>query len=74
MREVRKRKRLEEDNCNNVPKRTKFNAERQREYKYIKASLLNTCVIPAWRRLRIPPPYPGESLEGDEKRTQCLRV
>jgi hypothetical protein len=25
-------KRLEEDNCNNVPKRTKLHAERQREY------------------------------------------
>jgi hypothetical protein len=28
MREYRKRKQLEEDNCNNVPKRTKLNAER----------------------------------------------
>jgi hypothetical protein len=26
MRKYRKRKRLEEDNCNNVPKRTKLNA------------------------------------------------
>jgi hypothetical protein len=33
MREYRKRKRLEEDNCNNVPKRTELHAERQREYK-----------------------------------------
>jgi hypothetical protein len=33
MREYRKRKRLEEDNCNNVPKRTKLNAEQQREYR-----------------------------------------
>jgi hypothetical protein len=33
MREYRKRKRLEEDNCNNVPKRTKLNAERQGEYR-----------------------------------------
>jgi hypothetical protein len=33
MREYRKRKRLEEDNCNNVPKRTELNAERQREYR-----------------------------------------
>jgi hypothetical protein len=32
MREYRKWKRLEEDNCNNVPKRTKLHAERQREY------------------------------------------
>jgi hypothetical protein len=31
MREYRKRKRLE-DNCNNVPKWTHLNAERQREY------------------------------------------
>jgi hypothetical protein len=30
MREYRKRKRLEEDNCNNVPKRTKLNPERHR--------------------------------------------
>jgi hypothetical protein len=33
MREYKKRKRLEEDNCNNVPKRTKLNAEQQREYR-----------------------------------------
>jgi hypothetical protein len=33
MREYRKRKRLEGDNCNNVPKRTKLNAERQRDYR-----------------------------------------
>jgi hypothetical protein len=33
MREYRKRKRLEEDNCNNAPKRAKLNAERQREYR-----------------------------------------
>jgi hypothetical protein len=33
MREYRKRKRLEEDNCNNVFKRTKLNAQRQREYR-----------------------------------------
>jgi hypothetical protein len=36
MREYRKWKRLEEDNCNNVPKITKLNLERQRDYrKYI---------------------------------------
>jgi hypothetical protein len=35
MREYKKRKRLEEDNCSNVPKRTKLNSERQREYKEI---------------------------------------
>jgi hypothetical protein len=29
MRQYKKRKRLEEDNCNNVPKRTKLHAERQ---------------------------------------------
>jgi hypothetical protein len=43
MREYRKRKRLEEDSCNNVPKRTKLNAERQREnretYKNLSADL-----------------------------------
>jgi GH35 family endo-1,4-beta-xylanase len=33
MREYRKRKPLEEDNCNNVPKRTKLNAERLRAYR-----------------------------------------
>jgi hypothetical protein len=33
MREYRKTKRLEEGNCNNVPKRTKSNAEQQREYR-----------------------------------------
>jgi hypothetical protein len=33
MREYRKRMRLEEDYCNNVPKQTKLNAERQREYR-----------------------------------------
>jgi hypothetical protein len=33
MREYKKKKQLEEDNCNNVPKRKKLNAERQREYK-----------------------------------------
>jgi hypothetical protein len=31
MKEYRKRKRLEKDICNNVPKRTKLNAERQRD-------------------------------------------
>jgi hypothetical protein len=33
MREYRKLKRLEEDNCNNVPKRTKLNVEQEREYR-----------------------------------------
>jgi hypothetical protein len=33
MREYRKRKRLEEDNCNNVPKWTKLNAEQKHEYR-----------------------------------------
>jgi hypothetical protein len=33
VREYRKRKRLEEDNCNNVPKRTKLHAERRRKYR-----------------------------------------
>jgi hypothetical protein len=33
MSEYRKRKRLEGDNCNKVPKRTKLNAERQRDYR-----------------------------------------
>jgi hypothetical protein len=33
MRDYRKMKRLEEDNCNNVPKRTMLNAERHREYR-----------------------------------------
>jgi hypothetical protein len=28
-----KRKQLEDDDCNNVPKRTKLNAEQQREYR-----------------------------------------
>jgi hypothetical protein len=37
MREYRKRKRLEEDNCNNVHKRTKINFERQRDYRKHKA-------------------------------------
>jgi hypothetical protein len=31
MREYRKRKWLEEDNCNNVPERTKLNAEQQHQ-------------------------------------------
>jgi hypothetical protein len=33
MREYRKRKRLEGDNCNNVPKRTKLNGERQCDHR-----------------------------------------
>jgi hypothetical protein len=33
MREYRKRKRLEEDTCNNVTKRKKLHAERKREYR-----------------------------------------
>jgi hypothetical protein len=33
MREYTKRKRLEEDNCNNVPKRIKLYGERQHEYR-----------------------------------------
>jgi hypothetical protein len=32
MREYTKRKMLEEDICNNVPKRTKLHAKRRREY------------------------------------------
>jgi hypothetical protein len=54
-RECRKRKRLGEDNCNNVPKRTKSHAERQHEYtveKHIKSYLLNTCVITENPKLR----------------------
>jgi hypothetical protein len=42
MKEYRKRKRLEEDNYNNVPKRTKLHVERQHEYRG--THLLNTCV------------------------------
>jgi hypothetical protein len=41
MREYRERKRLEEDNCNNVPKRTKLNAERQREYRETQKNVYN---------------------------------
>jgi hypothetical protein len=37
MKKRRKRQRLEADNCNNVPKRTKLNAERQRDYRKRKA-------------------------------------
>jgi hypothetical protein len=33
MTEYRRIKRLEEDNCSNVPKRTKLNDERHREYR-----------------------------------------
>jgi hypothetical protein len=33
IRQYRKRKRLEEGNCNNIPKRANLNAERQREYR-----------------------------------------
>jgi hypothetical protein len=33
MREYKKRERLEEGNCNNVPKRTELRAERQSEYR-----------------------------------------
>jgi hypothetical protein len=39
MTEYRKRKRLDEDNCKNVPKRTNLNAERQREYRETHKSL-----------------------------------
>jgi hypothetical protein len=39
MREHRKMKRLEEDNCNNVPKQTNLHAERQREYREIHKNL-----------------------------------
>jgi hypothetical protein len=41
MRKYRKRKRLEGDNCNNVPKRTKLHAERQRDYRKRKAQEKN---------------------------------
>jgi hypothetical protein len=43
----RKRKRLEEDNCNNnISKRTKLNAERQHEYREThKTYMLNTFLI-----------------------------
>jgi hypothetical protein len=37
MREYRKRTRLEQDNCNNVPKGTKLNAEQERDYRKRKA-------------------------------------
>jgi hypothetical protein len=43
MREYRKRKRLEEDNCNDVPKRTKLNAERQCEYTETHKMYLLIC-------------------------------
>jgi hypothetical protein len=45
MRVYRKRKRLEEDNCNDVLRRTKLNADRQREYRETQMYMLNTCVI-----------------------------
>jgi hypothetical protein len=46
MREYRKRKWSEEDNCNNVPNRTNLNAERQHEYREThKTYILNACVI-----------------------------
>jgi hypothetical protein len=38
MREYRKRKQLEGDNCNNVPKRTKLNAKKQHDYRKCKVS------------------------------------
>jgi hypothetical protein len=45
MREYKKRKRLEESNCN-IHKRTKLHAERQHEYREAhKNFLLNTCII-----------------------------
>jgi hypothetical protein len=37
IREYRKRMQLEKYICNNVPKRTKLNAERQRDYRKRKA-------------------------------------
>jgi hypothetical protein len=33
VRDYKKKKRLEENNCNNVPKRTKLHAEIQHEYR-----------------------------------------
>jgi tRNA A37 methylthiotransferase MiaB len=46
MREYKKRKRIEKDNCNNVRKRTKLHAERLREYTEThKIYLVNTCAI-----------------------------
>jgi hypothetical protein len=39
MRKYRKRKRLEEGNCNNVPERTKLHAELQREYREMHENL-----------------------------------
>jgi hypothetical protein len=50
MREYRKRKRLEEDNCNNVPKRTKLRAER-----HIETYLPNICVLNFNPRNQISP-------------------
>jgi hypothetical protein len=41
MREYRKRKWLEEGNCNNVPKRTKLNAELQLEYRETHKNMQN---------------------------------
>jgi hypothetical protein len=38
MKQYRKRKQIQ-DNCNNVPKRTKLHAERQREYRYTHKNL-----------------------------------
>jgi hypothetical protein len=43
MREYRKRKWLEEDNCNNIPKRTELNSERQREYRETHKNFLLIC-------------------------------
>jgi hypothetical protein len=42
MRGYRKTKRLE-DNCNNVSKITKLNAEQQREYRETHKSMQNVC-------------------------------
>jgi hypothetical protein len=64
MREYRKRKRLE-DNCNNLPKRTKLNAEQQREYREIYSVksyvyMLYTCVITENAKLRKITPQAGD--------------
>jgi hypothetical protein len=40
MRKYRKRKRLDEGNCNNVSKRTKLHAKRQHEYGETHKNLL----------------------------------
>jgi hypothetical protein len=69
VREYRKRKQLEEDNCNNVPKWTKLNAKRQHEYKEAHKNLY----IEYMRNYRQRKAQETKTPQAGSSRAACMR-